>query len=187
VRVSYDPDLEALSVEFILWPLHSVEDLDLAFGSLLPRIAAIVGRRCLGRVPLLLDLAGLEVAGEVEAGEVERALDHLISSTCPECAPNRLLAIRYDSRRASAPRRRAALSRIKLAGGASAPDPDHGAPSQPGPARSPLPALLALLDAPLASRDEAVALLRRLRSPASSPSSSRERPGHPFLGGPGRA
>ena len=33
-RVAYDPALQALSLEFILWPLHSAEDLALAFGTL---------------------------------------------------------------------------------------------------------------------------------------------------------
>jgi hypothetical protein len=47
---------------------------------------------------LLLDVAGLQVAAEAQIAW-ELVLDGFVSQSCPEVAPNRVLAVQYDSSR----------------------------------------------------------------------------------------
>lgn len=147
IRVAFDPHLDAVDLVFAACRLRSKADVLLAFYMLSERLDALLRPTGRDRVALVVDVAGLEISAEVTEAWIS-ALRQFLLTRCATAGAGRLLLARYNSRVPSSADHTAVLQRIQTATVTTA---------------------LSSQTQVFGSRDEAVALIRRLRELASVP------------------
>lgn len=145
LHVTFDPQCDALDLVFAACPLGSPAEVALAFHMLNDRFQAVLGPMGRDRAALLVDVAGLDIRAEVTEVWVQSLREFLLAR-CAQAGPSRFLLARYNSRVRSTADRRESLQRIQTAT---------------------LAAALSTQTRIFGSRDEAIALIARLRELAA--------------------
>lgn len=145
IQVGYDSGRDVIDVVFSTCPMRSREEAELAFRVLLAKVRTVLKPLGRDRAALLMDVAGLERASE-RAPVWNESLKAFLLAACEQVVPGRLLIVRYDSRAVGS--RQEVLAHIQGA----------------------TPAMVWNLQSTVfGSREEAAALLARLREPAVTP------------------
>lgn len=111
IRVSFDPQLDAVDLVFAACPLESEQEVALAFHMLNERLLTLlcsIGRE---RAALVVDVAGLSIGAEVTETWIQ-ALRQFLLTRCSQAGAGLLLLARYNSRIRAAMDVRASLQRI---------------------------------------------------------------------------
>ncbi|HLZ21068.1 MAG TPA: hypothetical protein VKQ30_02955 [Ktedonobacterales bacterium] len=147
IQVAYDPTADAVDVIFAACPVRTPAEVALAFRVLLAKVRTVLKPLERDRAALLMDSAGLEVSANC-APVWGESLSAFLTAACEQPEPGYVLIARYNSRAPSVGNQQAILRHIQSA--------------SPAVARG-------LQGTMLGSREEAVALLARLREPSTIP------------------
>lgn len=147
IQVSYDSSVDAVEVTFSDCPLRSPAEIEQAFRVLLAKVHTALKPTSRDRAALLMDIGGLELSANL-ALVWGSSLKSFLAAACEPIGPERYLIARYNARASSNGNRQSAVERIQT--------------STPSGAQE-------LQNAIFTSRDEAVALLARLRELATMP------------------
>jgi len=151
IRVSHDPAADAITIVFDHCRLHTPDEITAAFGVLVEqtrRMLAALGRP---RSALLVDIAGLDIGGEVTA-LWGRSLKEYLNRACVATGPDRYLVARYNS---------------SVTGGALSPEALQAVVTRVQIMTE--AAMEGFQSNILSSREEAVAVLMRMRELAGGP------------------
>jgi hypothetical protein len=96
IHLRYYADLDAIAISFTGCSIQNSSDVPEVFQTINQKLEHVLANQEWHQRALLLDLAGLQVAAEAQIAW-ELVLDGFVSQSCPEVAPNRVLAVRYDS------------------------------------------------------------------------------------------
>ena len=102
VRVAHDPAADAITIAFDHCRLHTADEITAAFAVLTEqtrRMLAALGRP---RSALLVDIAGLDIGGDVTP-LWGRSLKEFLNRACIATSPERYLIARYNSSAAAGP------------------------------------------------------------------------------------
>lgn len=147
IQVTFDSSLDAVDVTFSACPMRSPAEVAQAFRVLLAKVHTALKPMSRDRAALLMDITGLELSANL-ALVWGGSLKSFLAATCEPIGPDRYLIARYNSSAHSAGNRQNAIERIQTMTPSSAQE---------------------LQNTILNSRDEAVALLARLRKLAMLP------------------
>lgn len=147
IRVAFDPQLDAVDLIFAACPLTSEQEVALAFYMLNERFQTLLRSVGRDRTALVVDVAGLSISAEVTETWIQ-GLRQFLLARCSQAGPGRLLLARYNSRVRVAGDKRPSLQRIAAASATAA---------------------LNSQTQIFGSRDEAAALILRLRELAAIP------------------
>lgn len=147
VQVSYDPAGDAMDIVFSACPLHTPAEIELAFRVLLAKVRTALKPMGRDRAALLVDIAGLEISPN-STQFFGGALKEFLVAICEQIGADRYLIARYNSRTPSASDQQDVIRRIQSMTS---------------------PIALSAQSNIFGSRDEAMALLSRLRELAATP------------------
>ncbi len=102
IRVAHDPTVDAITIAFDHCRLHTADEITVAFGVLAEqtrRMLAALGRP---RSALLVDIGGLDIGGDVTP-LWGRSLKEYLTRACIATGPDRYLVARYNSSAAAGP------------------------------------------------------------------------------------
>lgn len=147
ILLNFDAEANAVDITFIACPMHTPAEVELAFQILLAKVRALLAPLGRARSALLVDIAGLDIGTDVTP-VWGKSLGGFLGVACEELSPGRYLIARYNSRLPSNGNRQETIKRIQIITSAVA----EGFQSNI-----------------LGSREEAAALLLRLRELAGRP------------------
>ncbi|MGH2517639.1 MAG: hypothetical protein ACRDHP_18470 [Ktedonobacterales bacterium] len=147
IRVEYDSIASAVEVGFDACPLRTPDEVTLAFRVLLAKVRTVLKPLQRDRAALLLNMERVEIAPDV-APAWNGAVKQFLLEVCEQVGPGYILVARYDGRTRQPGAPTSAAERI---------------------ARLPAAAARGLQANMLGSREEAVALLARLRELVAIP------------------
>jgi hypothetical protein len=98
IHLGYYEDLDAIAISFTACSVRNSSDVPEVFQTINQKLEQLLAEQEWHQHALLLDIAGLQVAAEAQIAW-ELVLDGFVSQSCPEVAPNRVLAVQYDSSR----------------------------------------------------------------------------------------
>jgi hypothetical protein len=98
IRLDYYVDLDAIAISFTGCSVRNSSDVPQVFQTIHEKLEQLLVAQEWHQRALLLDVAGLQVAAAAQIAW-ELVLDGFVSQSCPEVAPNRVLAVQYDSSR----------------------------------------------------------------------------------------
>lgn len=101
VSVRYDPTSDALQLQFDHCRMHSAEEIAAAFMALEAQTAAVLTQLGRSRGALLVDVAGLDI-GDGSTQEWGRALRAFLGRWCIQTSPDHFLIARYNTHAATA-------------------------------------------------------------------------------------
>jgi hypothetical protein len=145
IQVAYDPAADAIDVRFDACAMRSPAEVALAFRVLLAKVRTVLKPLGRDRAALLVDVAGLEISPDVMPVWRE-SFNEFLMAACEQPESGRFLIARYNSRTPSGGSSREAIQRIQNIAPAVAQN---------------------LQSSVLGSREEAAALLARLRELAA--------------------
>lgn len=147
IQVAYDSPLDAVDIVFTACPIHSPAEVAQAFRVLLAKVHTALKPLSRDRAALLVDVAGLDLSANLTL-VWGSSLKAFLAAACEQIGPDRYLIARYNSHAPTLGSRQEAIQRIQSV----APAVAQG-----------------LQNNILGSRDEAAALLARLRELATLP------------------
>lgn len=151
IRVSHDAASDAITIAFDHCRLHTADEITVAFRVLSEQVRRLLAAQGRSRSALLVDIAGLDIGGDVTP-LWGRALKEFLERACIATGPERYLIARYNSSAAAGPLSpealQAVVTRVQIMTEA---------------------AIEGFQSNILGSREEAVAVLARIRELAGGP------------------
>jgi len=102
VRVGHDAAADAITISFDHCRLHTADEITVAFGVLSEQVRRLLAALGRSRSALLVDIAGLDIGGEVTP-LWGRSLKEFLNRACIATSPERYLIARYNSSAAAGP------------------------------------------------------------------------------------
>lgn len=97
VAVRYDPNIDALQLQFDQCRMHTPEEVTAAFEALEAQVAMVLTQLGRRRASMLVDIAGLDI-GDSSTQDWGRALRSFLGRFCTQTSADHFLIARYNSR-----------------------------------------------------------------------------------------